>query len=594
MVQQQTPFVIFDFLDKALFGGKLRGMVYMRWKTMVSSSPGTTSAPGVVSDIPRICIELNKSPFEVNEAAIDDLLDSLIHQMIHAFFLVACGAQPKCAKQDGRLMDGLHFGVIMYTIRDITRRCQDGILDLIFYAAERVDYCGGHNDGGGYIAIDPRGGAVGSAPADGQSHCNHDNRKIRPAQIKNWQVEGYSVAIDLDMESKGNDIYDLGADNVLVKSDRLTGPPSSSYVELLWDDKRIIVPREKAVKYKSIKKPLEKNSRMELQVPECDFATFCQVYNFFTKGSTGSESHQFRTENASIGMHTKGPPVILNNASSTAKSDAGLIVHLQLFKVAEAIKFEELEQHVLQQLWSLPATVDDPIEALKILYNDEDTSGPIHSELHKWARAFLLRRDEGSGEHQLQYGWQNEYQDMCCGSTNYDKLKSFHLERFTELYHRNTALKEDCKIVWAQICMDERVMQPGYSGWCGTPAMTGGSAFGLPTLTESEYREVTRPSMSRTRSFYNPMVPHTTSPLSAFSPSPWLSSRSTQDDMVLLPSANRPRRLDWRRTPTPFGLPNRDSRYCGHDGRMKAKDLLTDQMFFRRPARAYEGSVYSY
>ncbi|KAK5117774.1 hypothetical protein LTR85_008749 [Meristemomyces frigidus] len=593
VVEKKTPFMIFDFLDKALFGGKLRGMVFMRWRSMISSSPGTTSAPGVVDGIPRICIELNKSPFEDNDGNIDDLLDSLIHQMIHAFFLVACGAQPKGAKQDGRLMDGLHFGVIMYTIDDITRRCQGGPLDLVFYAAERVQYCGGHDYGRGFIAIDPRGSAVGSAPADGQSHCNHDNRKIRRAQIKNWQVEGYSVAIDLDMESKGDEIYDLAADSDFKPIDRLKGPPSSSYVELVWDDKRVMVPREKAVKFKSIKKPLEKNGKMELHVPECDKAIFCQVYNFFTKGSTGSEEDQFRIESAGMGVHGKGPPVIIPQAMSRGASSAGLIVHLQLFKVAEAIKFEELQDHILKQLWSLPATTDDPIDALKELYNDKDNSGPIHSELHKWARSFLLRTDEGSGENQLGYGWRGGHQSMCRGMANYDKLIAFHGEKFEELYHRNTALKDDCRIVWAEMCMSNGLMQPESLAWSGLSGIAA-----VPTLTEGEYREVTRPMMPRRRSWYNPLelsAASSLSPLSSTSTS-WLPSRPALDDLALLSSANRPHRLDWLRTPMPLGLPSSDTsyRYFGRDGRHKARDLLTDQKFVRRPRVYEEEGVYSY
>lgn len=592
VVEKQTPFIIFDFLDKALFGGKLHGMVYMRWKSMISSSTGTTSAPGVIAGIPRICIDLNKSPFEDDDVDIDDLLDSLIHQMIHASFLVACGAQPKGAQQDGRLMDGLHFGVIMYTIRDITRRCRGGLLDMIFYAVERVDGCAWRPEGRGFIAIDPRGNAVGSAPADGQSHCNRDNRKIRPAQIKNWQVEAYAVAIDDDMESKGNEIHDLGADSKLVPVDRLKGPPSASYVELIWDKKRVMVPREKAVGYKSIKKPIEKNSRMELQLPECDFKTFCQVYNFFTKGSTGTESKESRIEDASAGIHKKGPPVILSVTSPKDKSSAGLIVHLDLFKVAEGIKFEELEHHCLQQIWSLPATTDDPIDALKTLYNDKDNKGPIHSELHKWARAFLSRRDEGSSDQRLAFGWRNHYQDLYHGSSNYEKLMSFHQEKFLELYHRNPALKEDCKIVWAEMCMDGGLLQPRASQWFGVPDMAEAPPFGFPTLTEGEYREVTRPLIPRARSWYNSMDLSSAPSLSSSS---WRSSRPALDDLALLSSANRPRRLDWLRTPTPLGLPSSDAshRYFGRDGRMKAKDFLADQSFVRRP-RPFDGGVYSY
>ncbi|KAI7676829.1 hypothetical protein KC319_g4271, partial [Hortaea werneckii] len=284
-VDEETPLIAFDLLDKTLFGHKLDGMVYLKWKTLPSSSPGITSAPGVVKGIPRVCIELNKLPFEDGDGSMDDLLVVLIHQMIHAYFLITCGAQPKGAEPDGRLMDGLHFGVLLLTIRDITMRCRAGELDLIFYAANRT---GSNLDRrkNKFIAINPRGAAAGLSIADGQSHCGHDNRYVRPAQMQNWQVETYSLAIELNMDSKGDQIYDIDGDSNFNAVDRLKGPPSSTYAELIWNEKRVMVPREKAMTFESLSRPLEKNEKMELRVPECDEKVFCQLYNFFTCGST--------------------------------------------------------------------------------------------------------------------------------------------------------------------------------------------------------------------------------------------------------------------------------------------------------------------
>ncbi|KAK3088977.1 hypothetical protein LTR53_019818, partial [Teratosphaeriaceae sp. CCFEE 6253] len=47
-VDRSTPFFIFDHLNRVLFGGKLRGMVHLKWKSLASSSPGVTSAAGVL------------------------------------------------------------------------------------------------------------------------------------------------------------------------------------------------------------------------------------------------------------------------------------------------------------------------------------------------------------------------------------------------------------------------------------------------------------------------------------------------------------------------------------------------------------------
>ena len=347
-VEKVTLCIIFDYIDKAMFGHELQGVVYLTWKTQVSHSPGTTSAPGTVAGIPRICIELNKLPFENGGTHIDDLLDALIHQIIQAFFLVCCGPQPKDAKQDGRLAHGLHFGVIFHTIMDISRQCQDRKLQLVFYAATRrneahrrgqpfnpYDYGMGnytaHSEQSWWISVDPQGGITSAAPADGQSHCCHDNRKIQSAQIKNWQVENYSLAIGLSMEEKGDVIYDFCIDGQLVPKDRLKGPLSATFVELIWDMKRIMVSREKTLKLPSIRTPLVKDGKFDLRVPECPLSVFRLLYDFMQFRETWQEPGE--TLAKSTPTHTVGPPV-LRNPYALSIEPSGMLNHIRVFKAA--------------------------------------------------------------------------------------------------------------------------------------------------------------------------------------------------------------------------------------------------------------------
>lgn len=88
---RMAPFMLFDLLDKHIFTGKLKGMVLLSWKVMERASPGQTSASGLKAK--RISIQLNGTPFREQTARIDDLLEMMIHQMLHAYFLVCCGAQ---------------------------------------------------------------------------------------------------------------------------------------------------------------------------------------------------------------------------------------------------------------------------------------------------------------------------------------------------------------------------------------------------------------------------------------------------------------------------------------------------------------------
>ena len=58
------------------------------------------------------------------------------------------------------------------------------------------------------------------------------------------------------------------------------------------------------------------------------------------------------------------------------------------------MEFEELQYYALKRLYDMTTTSDDPIEALREIYNEHsrDSGEPIHSELHKWSRKFSCQK----------------------------------------------------------------------------------------------------------------------------------------------------------------------------------------------------------
>lgn len=464
-LNKRAPFLIFDSLDRNLFQGKLKGMVYLKWRSLSDNAPGVTSAPGIRDT--RICVELNVRPFEEKDADFEDLLDALIHQMIHAYFLVCCGACDKQGKADGRLLDGLHFGVLLSTIKEISEECEEGPLRMVFYAHRRAGrmrgYAGsdyrsamrGLDDSRSawrpYIAIDPRGETMGSPLDDGESHCMHDNRRFRGADIRNWQVSNYACALELEMDKKGTIVYDLDVHNELVPVDRLRGPPSLTYVELIWDEKRIMVPSDKVMSFDSLKKPGMREGKHELHMPKCDFHTLKCFWDFIQHQHYSPQHAHLDPSPSHHHNEPQGPPIIVPGTSHVETTD-GITVHIRVFKVAESMKFSELQKYAMQRLYDLPTTSDDPITALKEIYDEKDKNKPIHSELHKWARKFLARTDEprhSYHRHRYHRSWDSHYRDR--GISNYEKLISIHGARFSDLYNRNPALKDDSKLVVAEL-----------------------------------------------------------------------------------------------------------------------------------------------
>lgn len=487
-VMRDTPYLIFNYIDRAMFGSKLKNMVYLRWKSLPGHVCGRTSAPGIIGT--RITVEINCVPFleadDDEEATIDELLEALIHQMIHAFFHVCCGAQKKGEKADGRMSDGLHFGVLLRTIADISHYCDGGPLTLIFHAHKRRQLplseegmaglmrrsC---RPSGSFIALDPSGNCIGPAAADGQTHCMHDNRRITKSMIQNWQVESYSKFLELDMESKGTAIFDFdGAGKDFKEYDRLKGPPSVSYAELVWDGKHVMVNREKALAFASIEWPLKKHGRYELEIPKCDVMTFRCVYDFVQKGeyvgnepvvSDGMREHILQPVNPRMGppvLHTRRLDGQIRAERVELEPATDVLKHLRVFKVAEKLKFEELLAYSLRKLWSVTNSQDHPMSCLEELYeyHKDKTSGPIHPELHKWSRAFLERREDyaplglANLQQQQLLGMMMSFPNIGLGATpattNLRKLVQWYPDRFKHLWMKSQSFRDDIELVQRQ------------------------------------------------------------------------------------------------------------------------------------------------
>jgi len=455
VVSRHTPFHIFPFLDRVLFHGKLGKSVHLVWKAQSLACPGLTRAGGAGS---KISVELNRSPFEdpywggSETGAIDVLLDQLIHQMIHAYFLVTCGPQSANEPHDGRLLDGLHFGVLLLAIWDIASQAPEGPLNLTFYAETRrrwsrvVPPCHVRQPPlPPFIALGPRPAPAVPPLWTGSSECTLDNRNICHSALRTWQVEFYAKALATDLEGKGDTVFDYKTDNTLEAVHRLQGPPSREYAELIWDEKRIMVPRERACGFASLNKALKKDDRFELTVPAgCSAQLFSLLYNFFLHGRTIAQEAENDEEEEEKGNKKKkeakkkekkhpqhrGAPAIVARPSDVKEEENGVLTHLRLFHIATMMEFGELQNHILDLLGtSFLRTTDPPIEILREVYGD---NGPTHVGLHRWGCAFLL-----------QLGRE--------GRSNYEILCERYEKEFEKLWSQSEGLKEDCRRVVAEL-----------------------------------------------------------------------------------------------------------------------------------------------
>jgi hypothetical protein len=88
---RDIPDHIFNKLDETLFAGHLRNAVYLECSSLKSNISGATYTHnwGPHTGVKRISIILNSDILDCARAK--DIVGILIHHMIHAYFLVACG-----------------------------------------------------------------------------------------------------------------------------------------------------------------------------------------------------------------------------------------------------------------------------------------------------------------------------------------------------------------------------------------------------------------------------------------------------------------------------------------------------------------------
>ncbi|KAJ9618846.1 hypothetical protein H2203_008662 [Taxawa tesnikishii (nom. ined.)] len=440
---EELPYVVFDIFDKSMFAGKLKDMVYLEWIDSSSRAYGKTSAPGVEKK--RIAIQLNHSVIRQHpepNACAAHIMAALIHQMVHAYFLVCCGPQPNDAKSDGRLLDGKHFGIVLRRIKELTDESANGVLPLRFYsvpsferdhpglAAETLFPFGPRRSPRRDIFAPKGSDAIPSR--NDVTHCAHDNSYISLVSCQSFLESTYASALALDLESTlGLTVQKLD-DSGLSPFNRLTeAPPSAEYMELVWDGQRIMVSKEKVSKLSSFKKQIGKGER-DIKVPKCSLDILKCLHSFIIDGRYAPDIESLRDASSSAPNPAgSGPGPILSETKP--EWPAYLLTDISAYTVASSMDFPELATYALNRLHDLPFTHNDPIAAFKEIYS---SSGGAPEPLRRWTRK-LLTRVSGDGKEAKP----NLYR-LADGEWN---------AAYTEFYYRNAAFKEDVDQAWAII-----------------------------------------------------------------------------------------------------------------------------------------------
>lgn len=423
----QVPFKVWQSLDNGLFMGRLSGAVYLNWdhqNFFDHATPGQTFAPKKLQrprDIERVAILLNPAfmalrmqhPAQQNVPmgeARDEFLATLIHQMVHAWFMRVCGRQNKGGDSDQRLKHGEGFWKIMTAIADASKSSdtQYGpnatpFGDILKRVHKPLD-----EDAGNHVPRHVQ--RYLEEECYDHSVCSTAIASIKDkSEIDAWYKKTSGAAKD----ATTNDVYDFDADTLEAKATprHEKGSPSS-YIEVVWEKKNFAYKRKGLEKdFDSLKQKFTDGRRV-LSLPRGVDATTFRILDSFLK--SGSDYKPSLSPLPPAGIPLLSGPFRKDDAQKDKLPT--LWFDVRAHKLGTAMQFPELANHALARLNTQRTLRTCPLSALSEIYANAsaltlvtpaptaklavpntalDTGVPA-DELRAWARAFMLATHPGS------------------------------------------------------------------------------------------------------------------------------------------------------------------------------------------------------
>lgn len=397
------------------------------------------------------------------------LISSLIHHMIHAYFLVACGPEKETEREYGRLDHGLPFSKVMSAIREVAQS-QGKMwlpgLDMSHRLHRQAAYNGYH----------PR---AWLKPQDDwhHSHCPIDLELASDGDVEKWYSRVCKPLSEMPDAAKSAKVFIYNRRDELEQVPRAETTPSSESAEFLFQDKAVLVPFHKIDEFPSIRKAFDRQGHRYMEIPEevssGTFMAFLELLH------TGSYSPNIDPVSSATG---RGPLII---KSTRPSSPPYLARDINMFKMGAEMHLDDLMGISLSRMRAQCVTHEDPIQILQAVYE----GGDPHADLRQWAKEFLI-----AGPTKDKIGeWGNG--GLLVGRTassaaemeppNLVKLKTelCFRERFAELVERCGALHIDVLKAEEMLVASGRV--PVSVAGLGSMKGLLATAYGLGGLTTS-------------------------------------------------------------------------------------------------------------
>ncbi|KAE8873208.1 hypothetical protein PTNB73_02359 [Pyrenophora teres f. teres] len=375
-LRKEIPYRIFNKLDEVLFAGHLKNAVFLDISNLGYDISGATYTHrlGPDPDVKRISIILNSDAL----VRAKDVVAILIHHMIHAYFLVACGGQQEDEVDYGRLGHDVHFGKVMLTIKKLSAAHGRELTPLNYgHSSPKTCYLDDE-----YYSLRWRD-ELGQEDSEPWycSHCHHNIHGPSTREVDKWYdkickplfTQPPSVREPLVQT------YNLRSHS-LETTHRGKLPPPPKTVEFLHQDLPILVEADKLNEYPSIAKAFSKagNTRFLKLPDETSPDTVLRFLDFLHTGS-------YSPSPSSSSDRKPHAPIIKPRTCTTTETP--LRTAMQFANLATLASFSECKTHALSRLTSLTTCTEDPVAVLAEIYRG---GCEPDAELKSWARAFLV------------------------------------------------------------------------------------------------------------------------------------------------------------------------------------------------------------
>jgi hypothetical protein len=367
-------------LDATLFKGHLKDAVYLSTLPLPPSLSGATynanwgPDPGVT----RISIVLNSGLLEYARAR--DVVALLIHQMIHAYFLVACGPQKENEVEYGRLAHGKHFGQILTTIKDISATHGKELVGLDF----------GHD-----VLIDdevyPRRRKDNDSEDEAAkwycTHCHASTASIPTRDLTKWYTKTIAPLLSPSLStsalrSANVQIYNERRHTIEVRS-RARLPPSTETIEVLYNDTSTLLDREKIEEnVLSARRALTCSRFLKISDNDVDEATFTRFMEYVHTGT-------YRPSPLYGGYGNGRGGLVLAPTAGHRRDDgdAHVLADILFVKFGTSYHLSECVEYGLKRLDSYSIVDEDPIDILTHIFSGREPCAKLRSWVARFLRA---------------------------------------------------------------------------------------------------------------------------------------------------------------------------------------------------------------